>query len=262
MRTSLLPVVLVALLLAADAFGQTTENTAASPSDAAAKEQSLDSISQAELVRVLRAIQDRLESHESIIQQNQAAIGDIQENLSNDVMRTLAGQQQVLESISRSDRTGRPVLDIRANMDSSEEFAEDFREAVRRTHPETGTVAVRNLTGETQEIWINNQRHYVTDDQVQSFSVPLGTAVVELPNGTRTTWTIGPPEYEARVRLVPKRVTQRVELERPPVSYDSSASAPTVITTRMPTVPADVASPTNMRPGWNLVNGTYYYVEP
>jgi hypothetical protein len=202
-----------------------------------------ETMTRAELEATVRKLRVELDYHLTMIQANTAAIGALQENVSEEIRQTLVAQQKILEAISRQDSSGRPVLNLQANMEASEEFAQDFRQAVQSTHPDSGVVAVRNLTGQVQEIWINNQRHHVVDQNVMQFSVPLGTAVVELPNGTRTTWTIGPPNYQAKIKLVPNTVARRVD-----PGQTESMPLDRTVTTLMPTVTAPTPPPTVIAP--------------
>jgi hypothetical protein len=123
------------------------------------------------------------------------------------------------------------VPDIRSAWEN-EEFRNDMRQAVHDSMDRQGTVWIHNKTTVGHTVLVNNSQYvYVGPGQdrfVQGLSV--GTISTELVGYERPrNWTLGPPNYEQHVDIVPNSPT-RVVVARP------VNGSPTVTTVYSPPV--------------------------
>lgn len=168
----------------------------------------------------LRQLLEDVKTNTELLSAHTKDIGELQ-GWRNELRETLETQRKILEAISRTDASGQIIPRMDQN---SDDFRRDLRTAVQDTYQRTGQVVIRNSTSRTQEVWINNQRHFIEPAQTRDFTVSAGTATVEVPDGDRTSWSIGPPDYKAEMTLVPD--DRRTTTYRPLSPLPAATSVP------------------------------------
>jgi hypothetical protein len=144
-----------------------------------------------------------------------AVEGDVADlkDVAKDLAEIAATQNGKLDSIAKSVSQGGAetwIPNIKRAWDVPE-FRQDMRRVVHGSMRRQGTLWIHNRTGVAHTVLVNNSQHvYVgpgEDREVANLSV--GTISTELLGYERPrNWTLGPPNYEQHVNIVPSLPTQ------------------------------------------------------
>lgn len=163
-----------------------------------------------ELQAAVAQLQQTVAAHTSLIQNQTAIAGDLakqisenREQIANNIGNLesiLEQQQRILDSISRQDSQGQFLPRLDANM-ANPEFAEEFRTAIKKAQPTTGTLVIRNTLPYDQAIIVNGEQHTVVAQAYLTIRLPVGNVETRIPGGQNVNWFIGAPEFTQRIRL-------------------------------------------------------------
>jgi hypothetical protein len=144
----------------------------------------------------------------------------------------LARQQEILDAVTQPDAQGNNVLRLGTNMDNSEEFREDVRQAVHRSLETHGQVTIRNRMESAQTVIVNQREHRLGAGEILTLRLPVGTVTAQLPGQPLTNWTLTAPTYTQKIDIVPE-APLAITVYRP---LDEVAVPPA---TSLPTEPAE-----------------------
>jgi hypothetical protein len=116
----------------------------------------------------------------------------------------LARQQEILDAVTQPDAQGNNVLRLSANMENSEEFREDVRQAVHRSLETHGQVTIRNRMESAQTVIVNQREHRLGAGEILTLRLPVGTVTAQLPGQPLTNWTLTAPSYTQKIDIVPE----------------------------------------------------------
>ena len=223
-----------------------------------------DDITPAELIAFLRQLERRVNTntqaisdtsvHTQTLRVQLAEIKDQLEKNHSEQLRLLEAQQDVINSVTRTDAIGRHALRVDANTANRPGSAKDLSNDVNQTRPTHGTLTIRNPLNHAQTVDVNGQLYRITAGSRKKLTVPVGNVVTRVPSGKVYTWFIGAPNYEMLVKLAAPDsvVTQRPVTESAPhMSTPLTTVADDV--TLLP--PLTVIPPTE----WKPVENAYFY---
>ena len=126
------------------------------------------------------------------------------DTLISQVTDQLARQQLILESISEKDEKGNNVLRLDGLMNTSEKFRQHMEDAVHRSLRTTGKITITNKMASYQEVQVNRNMIGIGAGETREIvELPVGTVTVRLAGQKTTNWTIGAPDYEENIDIVP-----------------------------------------------------------
>jgi hypothetical protein len=114
-----------------------------------------------------------------------------------------------LDQLAKTDKNGRSYLRLDA---SHEDSREEIRQAISKSVPSTGRVTIYNEMANDQLIAINNETHKVLAKSRTTIDVPLGDFTVRLAGQSPERRSVGLPNFETNVTIVPDY--SRVVVER------------------------------------------------
>ena len=124
----------------------------------------------------------------------------------------LVQQQQVLDAITQRDSQGNEVLRLSANMEKSEEFRQDMRQAVNESIQKEGDVIIHNKMPSQQRIKVNQTEYDIPAGETLTLKVPVGTLTAQLPGQRLTNWTVHAPQYKQAIDIVPDTEATVIDL--------------------------------------------------
>ncbi|MFO7905005.1 MAG: hypothetical protein ACQESR_20110 [Planctomycetota bacterium] len=172
-----------------------------------------------EIQAVKTTIQE-LEQQQAEMQKQLDDLTSMQNELADLQREQAVQQQQVLNSITKTDSTGNEVLQLSANMEKSEEFRQEMRKAVHGSLENKGRVIIRNKMATQQRIRVNQTNYDIDAGESLTLEVPAGTVATKLPGQSLVNWAITPPEYKQTIDIVPESET-RVTRYRPAENSES-----------------------------------------
>lgn len=174
-------------------------------------------------------IQDQFTRQQQIL----ADLAELKQTTSDQLTR----QQQILDAISTQDSSQNYIPNIKASVDRSPEFKQQFRESIQGALPKNGTFVIENKTNYGRWIWVNLQAHYLAPGETKTLDVPTGTVSSQLNGEPMMTWTLGSAnDFRQVIQIINKRDLQT--LQRPQAPADT---APSLTPEPTPAVPAPTA---------------------
>ena len=132
-------------------------------------------------------------------------------------------QGQIAQEVAQPDGARLLVPDIRGNMERSTTFRQEVSEAVHDVLRRQGALRIENQTavGHTIRVINTGRSVYIPPGGISdAIDVPVGTVSTELVGyEAPRNWTIGPPDYEQRIRITPTPGAVRI--------FDATTLAPT-----------------------------------
>jgi len=143
------------------------------------------------------------------LRQDVNAQDDVLRENDKELLALMLGNKKILAEIAENDPNGKPVVAIRALMNKSDKFHNEFSIAVRESlpsKPQYGTLRVENNMTTGQWLRVNGVSQWVGPLSAVDIFVPIGTATTELVGyEAAKTWWVGPPNYVQRIVINPRQ---------------------------------------------------------
>ena len=209
MRIRIAVIVIIAIMLPSVVVAQDEQVPGSSGAQETPRAELSNSQLTAEVVRLtqqLNQLSGTVTNNATLIQQLKTELGALTDEINNQ----LATQKEILDAITQPDSQGNHVLSLTSIMEKSPEFRDDVRNVVDKSFERTGGLRIENKMATDQDIIVNQRLYRIpAGAQVRLEGIPAGTVSTQLPGLAIVNWTIGPPNYEQSLSIVPRYTTLR-----------------------------------------------------
>ncbi|MCH2124539.1 MAG: hypothetical protein MK165_07100 [Pirellulaceae bacterium] len=209
--TGLLVTLIAGLAQAQQADTEVLENTS--------EGQALTQAEWAQEVQRMRADLKSLSENFTVVTktvaENSALVGNMRQDLDDlraSFREQLEQQQKLLETLSNSHRSNRPISPLSSipteenavsSIADSADLDQDDANAAPGWETTEGEFTILNQTATERSIQVNDYRYRISAGQQLTLKVPVGTVTTQLEGESAKNWSLNAPQYAGKIEIVP-----------------------------------------------------------